>query len=189
MVAQRTAVEDAAGESHRAPQKERLASGAVLPAAAGELVDVVTGLPAEELHQVTPPGGNHVHAQVRRRLRRLEGRVLHREAHQDPRRVHAGLGREPDQASLTILAGRGRDDERRARERVRELGELGLLHSYMMPADRNLTGGLSWDRSTSVRVISSGPASRPWLVSIGFSGSSTESTTHACSPVSAPSTT
>src|SRR4051812_24715360 len=113
MVAEVGALEHPADEPVDAGFDDRRALGPLVPRDAGELVDLVPGLAAEQLGELRRLGGHEVHAEHRRLAGHAERAVLDRQADEEARRVDRALRREPDQAPGALAAGRGRDEEHR----------------------------------------------------------------------------
>ena len=163
VVAQGMAIHDPPREPQRTLDEQRLASRALVELPPRELVDLVARLAAEELRQVKAAGGDEVNSEMRRAFGRLERGVLHRKAHEEPRRIDARLGRKAEQASLPRPAGGGRHNERRGEDRGREAFETScdvVAGQGYFTAARNLTGS-SWNFDSSFSVIRSGPMSFP----------------------------
>src|SRR3954451_17952265 len=97
--------EHATDEPVLAAREDRDALGAFAPLAAGELVDLVAGLAAEQLGEVAGIGGDGVHAERVRVLAEPERAVLVRQTGDEARRVDARLGREAHEAAERARGG------------------------------------------------------------------------------------
>jgi len=100
VVAERIPLEDPARASHGALGEERLAAGPYIPCARRELVDVIASFAAKQLGEIRPLSGYEMHTQMRGIDSCAKRRVLHRQAHQQTRRVDTRLRGESDQAPL-----------------------------------------------------------------------------------------
>ena len=134
MIAQVDAVEDAPGEPPGALLEHGQAVGPLCPRDARELVGVVAGDAAEVLGEPAVGPRDEMHAQVLGVLGDAGGAVGTRQAHEEPRRVDARLGREPDEAPGRPVCGRGGDDEHRPVEALGEPVERrGIGHGGVIP--------------------------------------------------------
>lgn len=98
VVAERELLEHPPREPVATLGEDRCAERPGAPIAAGELVDLVAGLPAEELGQRGGRGGNEVHRKALGLARHAEGAVVAGDADEEARRVDAALRGEADQA-------------------------------------------------------------------------------------------
>ena len=98
--------QDPRGEPVRQVVEDRQARGPLVPGAAGELVDLVAGLAAEELGEVLAVLGHEVDREVLGPLGDAVRAVLVREPDEEARRVDADLRREADQAARALAVRR-----------------------------------------------------------------------------------
>ena len=119
VVAEVDPLDDPAHEAVRALVEQRHAVRAGLPGAALELVHLVAGLAAEQLGEVGRVRRHEVDRHRAGAQRDAVRAVLVRDPREEPGRVDARLGREPDQAAGALAVRRdGRDEHR-----VVELGD------------------------------------------------------------------
>src|SRR4051794_25180868 len=106
VVAEPHALDDPPGEPARAVGQQRDPLGARRPVAAGELVDVVAGLAAEQLDDASGLLRNEVNDKriAATLLEQARRPVLVRHADQEARRVDAALRREADEAAVALAA-------------------------------------------------------------------------------------
>src|SRR3954453_18533544 len=124
VVAGGEALDDPPDEPVRQAGDDRAPLRPLVPLAPLELVDLVAGLPAEQLGDLLAVRRDEVHAEVLGALGDLEGVVLVRQPGQEARRIDADLRREADEAARALpVAGDGRDDEHRVVELAHERGE------------------------------------------------------------------
>src|SRR3954462_14816039 len=118
------ALDDPPDEPVRQAGDDRDPLRPLVPLAPLELVDLVAGLPAEQLGDLLAVRRDEVHAEVLGALGDLEGVVLVRQPGQEARRVDADLRREADEAARALPVVRHRrDDEHRVVELAHERGE------------------------------------------------------------------
>jgi hypothetical protein len=134
----------AADEPVRAVVEDRHAVRPLAPGGAGELVDVVAGLAAEQLGQLGRVCGDAVHAEHVRVAPAAERAVLVRQAHREARRVDAHLRGEAHEAPERLVPRARGDDEHRvlevADERVE--GRRDVAHTRLLPGHDDSKGPL-----------------------------------------------
>src|ERR687885_1371064 len=164
VVAGDEALDDPPDEPVRQPGDDRHAVRALVPLAAGELVDVVAGLTPEQLGDLLAVGRDEMDAEVLRAPGDTVGAVLVRQAGEEPRRLDADLRREADQAPRALaVAGYRRDDEHRVVQLAHERGErlddvVGHGHVRgVLPARRR---DAAPTRAGSLRAACSAPDER-----------------------------
>lgn len=118
-------LDDRSGEPRGGVREDWRATGSRVPRAVGELVDLVTGLRAEQRRQTELISAEQVGTQMRRRKGDAIRVVLVRQADQVARRVDAALGGEPDQTTAVLTAGRSRDNQHRVVDAVGDRLEGG----------------------------------------------------------------
>jgi hypothetical protein len=95
-----------------------------VPTAAGELVDVVARLAAEQRGEFRLVAAEEMDGEYRGAACNVVGVVGDRQANKEPRRIDAGLRREPDQESGVIIVAPGSDDEHRVIKAVEKAAEI-----------------------------------------------------------------
>ena len=120
--------------SHAA--QERHARDPWLPLDAAELVDVVSGLPAEQLGQVVLVSVQEVHRQVVGPPGEPAGAVGRRQPHGVDRGLDAGLRVEPDEAAVPLVLGGDGDDHHGAVHRRDQVAEVTIHRHHQSVGNR-----------------------------------------------------